>query len=163
MHRFGYFAAVAAALVLASGCYSVQPIATAKPVPGSRLEMSINDEGRVALGGSMGPEIKRVEGDLLSQDDNDYVLSVKGVNYLNGIFQPWKGETVRINTRMVSGLCEKKFSKGKTILFVSAVALAATAINPPWVKPAISDDSTTTIGTPASRRPIVQFRLAWPR
>src|SRR3954471_7675061 len=102
MKRLAFLAATA--LALTTGCYAVEPVATAKPSPGTRVQMSITNEGRVALGGTMGPEIRRVEGTLLSQQESEYVVSVTGVNYLNGIFQPWRGETVRINTNMVSGL-----------------------------------------------------------
>ena len=161
MKRIAYV--TAAALVLTSGCYSVEPIAAAKPVPGTRVQMAINDEGRVALGGSMGPEIRRVEGNLMSQQDNEYVVSVTGVNYVNGLYQPWKGETVRIDSRLVSGFYEKKFSKGRTIAFAAAVALAATAIKPPWVKSAIPHDTTSIIHVDESRRPIGQIRIVIPR
>ena len=122
------------ALVLASACYDVQPMVSATPAPGTRLALSINDTGRVALGGTMGPEIRRVEGNLLNRDNNEYVLAVTGVNLLNGDFQKWDGETVRIQSSMVNGLYERRFSKGRTIAFVGLVALAAATIKVPWIK-----------------------------
>jgi hypothetical protein len=112
-------------MVLSGGCYSVEPLATITPSPGAHLALAINDGGRVALGGSMGPEIGRVEGNLLSKQDSTYVLSVVGVNYLNGTFQKWQGETVRINSSMVSGFYQKRFSTGRTILFATGASAAA--------------------------------------
>lgn len=128
MHRPIPFAIVA--LLSSVGCYSVQPSATPTPAPGTRVELAITDAGRVQLGGSMGPEIRRVDGKFLARQDNDYVVSVTGVSYLNGIFQAWQGETVRIKPDMMAGLYEKKFSKGRTIAFAAAVGLVGAAILP---------------------------------
>src|SRR3954463_14171494 len=100
--------------LLASSCYSLQPTLGSAPVPGTRLAFAINDVGRVALGGSMGPELRQVEGNLQSKDGDDYVVKVAGVELLQGGFQSWAGETVRINSKYVSAVYEKKFSPGKT-------------------------------------------------
>jgi hypothetical protein len=161
MDRLTFLAA--GALVLAGGCYSVEPIASAKPVAGTHVQMSINDDGRVALGGSMGPEIRRVEGNLLAQDGNEYVVSVSGVNYLNGIFQPWKGETVRIDTKMVSGLYEKKFSKGRTIAFAVAATAVGVALRPRMVQSSFPDPDSLPPGSQSSRRPVTLIRIGLPR
>jgi hypothetical protein len=110
---------------LLSSCYSLQPSTVATPAPGTRLAFAINDVGRVALGGSMGPELLRVEGNLQSKDDDAYVVSVSGVQLLNGGFQTWAGETVRIHSSYVSAVYEKKFSKGRTALLVAAAASVA--------------------------------------
>jgi hypothetical protein len=123
MRRFASIAAIVATLT--TGCYSVEPLATLSPTPGTRLALSINDGGRVALGGSMGPEIGKVEGNLISKQDSTYVLSVIGVDYLNGTFQKWQGETVRINSAMISGFYTKRFSKGRTAVFLAGATAAA--------------------------------------
>jgi hypothetical protein len=112
--------------LLTTSCYSLQP-AAAVPVPGTRVALAINDVGRVALGGSMGPELLRVEGSLQSKDGDDYFVNVSGVELLQGGFQSWAGETVRINSSYVSAVYEKKFSKGKTLL-ASAVVVAGVAL-----------------------------------
>jgi hypothetical protein len=112
--------------LLASGCYSLHPTSVAVPEPGTKLAFAINDVGRVALAGSMGPELRRVEGSLQSKDGDDYVVNVSGVELLQGGYQTWAGETVRINSSFVSAVYEKKFSKGKTAIAVGAVAVVAT-------------------------------------
>jgi hypothetical protein len=122
MRRLTSFAAI---VLVLTGCYAVEPLATTSPVPGTRLALAINDGGRVALGGSMGPSIGKVEGNLISKQDSTYVLSVLGVDYLDGTFQKWQGETVRINTGMVSGFYTKRFSKGRTITFIAGATAAA--------------------------------------
>jgi hypothetical protein len=117
--------------LLSSGCYTLQPTVVAVPEPGTRLAFTINDVGRVALGGSMGPELRRVDGHLQSKDGDDYFVNVVGVELLQGGYQTWAGETVRINSSYVSAVFEKKFSTGKTILATTAVVgiVAALAFN----------------------------------
>ena len=109
-------ATVAGTGLLTAGCYSLQPAAAATPEPGTRLSFAINDAGRVALGGSMGPELRRVNGSLNSKEGDDYFVNVSGVDLMYGGFQTWAGETVRINSSYVSAVYERKFSKGRTIL-----------------------------------------------
>ena len=109
--------------LLTTSCYTLQPSAAAVPAPGTRLAFSINDVGRVALGGSMGPELRQVEGNLQAKDGDDYVVSVRGVELLQGGYQTWAGETVRIKSSYVSAIYEKKFSAGKTAMAVGGAAL----------------------------------------
>jgi hypothetical protein len=161
MHRS--FRLALTSLTLAAGCYSVEPLATT-PTPGTRLAISLNDGGRVALGGAMGPEIRRVDGNLMAKQDSEYVVSVTGVNYLNGTSQAWQGETVRINTSMVAGLQERKFSKGRTIALVGAVALFAGSFKTfglPWSGREEPPEPPT--GSESSRRPYRPFVFRVPR
>ena len=118
--------ASATAMVLCVGCYSLQPIVGPFPALGTTVAVSINDAGRVALGGSMGPAIDEVEGRLVQRDSAEYVLSVATVRFLRGGEQTWTGERVRIKSEFVSVMKEKKFSRGRTAL-ISAVALGAVA------------------------------------
>jgi len=105
---------------LAMGCYTLQPVA-GNPLPlGTEIGLDINDAGRVALGGSMGPEIRQVEGRLVSRDSAEYVVAVSMVHLLRDGEQVWTGERIRIKTEFVSGVREKKLSKGRTAVAVGA-------------------------------------------
>ena len=75
----------------------------------------------------MGPEISRIEGRLVQKDNTDYVVAVSVVNLLRGGEQTWRGEQVRIRQEYVSGLYEKKFSKGRSIA-AGAVAVGVIAV-----------------------------------
>ena len=119
-------AVIVSAMVLCVGCYSLQPIVGPTPSLGTTVAVSINDAGRVALGGSMGPAIDEVEGRLVQRDSTEYLLSVVTVRFLRGGEQTWTGERVRIKSEFVSVMKEKKFSRGRTAL-ISAVALGAVA------------------------------------
>ena len=60
----------------------LEPIRGSSPVLGTRVALDVNDVGRVALGGSMGPEIDRVEGRLIERDNGEYLLGVTSVSLL---------------------------------------------------------------------------------
>ena len=86
--------AVAGLLVLA-GCYTYEPARTA-PQPGHEMAWDINDTGRVALRGAMGPEISQIEGRLIQKTDTDYLVSVSLVHLLRGGEQTWSNKEVRL-------------------------------------------------------------------
>jgi hypothetical protein len=88
--------------------------------------MDINDQGRVALGGQLGPEISQIEGRLVSRDSTDYVIAVSTIRLLRGGEQVWRGEQVHIRSSYVSTMYERRFSKGRTAA-VTAIGIAAVA------------------------------------
>ena len=120
--RIGFFALVASL----AGCYTLQPARGGVPELGTAVAFDINDAGRLALGGSMGPEIAQVEGRLVQREATDYVLSVNAVRLLRGGEQTWRGEEVRIKPEFVTASYEKKFSKGRTAV-ITAIGLGAAA------------------------------------
>jgi hypothetical protein len=129
-----YFRLVAiAASVLVTGCYVLQPVTSTGPTPpvGTKVALDVNDVGRVALGGSIGPEIGRIEGRLLSQENGEYVVAVSLVQFLRGGEQTWTGEQVRIKKEYVGTTYERRFHKGRTIALSTAIAggLLAVAIS----------------------------------
>ena len=109
------------------GCYSTRPIAGQSTALGSVLVISINDAGRAALAGSMGPSISDIEGRLLERDSSEYVLAVAQIHMFGGGDQVWSGEKVRIKSEFVNTVSEKKFSRTKTGL-ISAAAVGVVAI-----------------------------------
>ena len=118
------------AAVLVAGCYELQPVNGPTPAVGTQIAFDVNDAGRVALGGSMGPEIAQIEGRLIEKGSADYLVAVSAIHMLRGGEQVWSGEPVRIKSEYVASVYEKKFSKGKTIALtaigVGVVAIIAT-------------------------------------
>lgn len=112
------------------GCYTLQPTGGVTPVLGRIVGLDINDAGRVALGGSMGPSIARVEGRLVSRDSAEYVVAVTDVHLLGGDDQVWSGETVHIKSGFVSSMLERRLSVVRSVALgvagVGAVAILAT-------------------------------------
>jgi hypothetical protein len=109
------------------GCYTTRPIAGQSTALGSTLLININDAGRAALAGSMGPSISEIEGRLLERDSSVYVLAVAQIHMFGGGDQVWSGERVRIKSEFVNTVSEKKFSRTKTGL-ISAAAVGVVAI-----------------------------------
>jgi len=110
-----------------AGCYTLQPVGAVVPHEGTKVAFGVNDMGRAALGGSMGPEIDQVEGNLLESDTDAYLLSVTSVRSLRGGEQRWAGEAIRIKREFVSNTYVRKFSASRTVAVsaLGAVAIAA--------------------------------------
>jgi hypothetical protein len=115
-------AIIAAAMGLLTGCYTLQPV-RGTPEPGTQLAFDVNDAGRVALGGSVGPEISQIEGRLIQRDNGEYLLGVTSVAMLRGGVQVWKGEQVRIKPEYVGNVYTRQLDKTRSALL--GVALAA--------------------------------------
>lgn len=113
--------------ILLVGCYTLQPTGGAVPKPGTIMGFDINDVGRVALAGPMGPEIEQVEGRLVEKDSNEYVVAVTGLHLLRGGEQVWHGEMVHIKTEYVSSLYERRFSAARSVA-MGAAGIGAIAI-----------------------------------
>lgn len=106
---------------LLSGCYTLQPARSGyTPQIGDEMAFDITDAGRVALGGSMGPEIGQIEGKLISRENAEYLVGVTTVHFLRGGQQTWNGEQVRIKSEYVGSTYERHFSKGRTIALGAA-------------------------------------------
>ncbi len=135
--------------VLVAGCYSLEPTTNPTPEVGKVMAFDINDAGRVALGGAMGPEIGQIEGRLLSRD-SDYVVSVSAVRLVRGGEQSWSGEPVHIKPSYVSSIYERRYSTGRTLAASAlgvgiVVALATRSILGSGAQdPAMPTDTGTT-------------------
>lgn len=100
---------------VASGCYINTPIVAA-PVAGDRLDLELNDRGRVGLGESVGPAATTLEGMLQSQTDSAYMIRVASVGYVNGQSNKWNGEPLTVQKDFVKDLSERRFSRGRSLL-----------------------------------------------
>jgi len=110
-----------------AGCYTLKPVTGAAPKPGMTVAFDVNDVGRVALGGTMGPEIGQIEGKLLEDGSGEYLLSVSLVRLLRGGEQTWNGEQVRLKPEYLGNTYERRFSLGRSLAIgaLSAGGLAA--------------------------------------
>jgi len=104
----------------------MQPVGSVVPRVGNGVALDVNDAGRVALGGTMGPEIGQIEGRLVQHDNAEYLVAVTAVHLLRGGEQPWAGEQIRVKDEYVSGVYQRTFSPGRTIA-LTAVGVAAVA------------------------------------
>ncbi len=130
MRALKYQAALAALVALfapLAGCYTLQPANGAAATIGSRVVLEVNDAGRVALGPHVGPEVRTIQGRLVSTQEGEYVVAVDAVRFFTTSDQTWTGEQVRLRTEHIRTTYERRFSRGRTIAFAAASAGVITA------------------------------------
>ncbi len=109
------------ALLTGTGCYALQPVSGGvAPEAGARLDVTLNDAGRVALGPLIGAEVDRIDGTLLEKDSAGMTLAVKHVIGLNGSTQIWSDELVRVQDEHIRQLARRQFSPGRTAVLGAA-------------------------------------------
>lgn len=124
-----------------AGCYSLQPVSAASPELGTVVAYDVNDAGRAALGQSVGPEIRQLEGRLVQKSDAEILLAVTAVRTFRGGEQVWKGERVTLKPEYLGNTYTKKFSTGRTII-ASAITLGAfVALATQGIIPGIGGDN----------------------
>jgi hypothetical protein len=128
--------AVLLTLFVGAGCFAAQPVSTgAVPEVGSRLDVTLNDAGRVTLGPAIGSGVERIEGVLLEKDSSGMSLSVKHIFLLNGSVQIWSDELIRVEDSQVLTLSLRRFSAARTAVLGAAgiggfALMVASGLNP---------------------------------
>lgn len=118
---------IAALGVVLMGCYTYQPVAGVVPEVGMQVAFDVNDAGRVALGGQMGPEIAQVEGQLVQKDSGSYLVAISTVRLLRGGEQVWTGEQVRLKSEYLGSAYQRRFSAGRSVALGAAALGGFTA------------------------------------
>ena len=113
--------AVLAAGVLA-GCYTYVPLESSMPA-GTVVSLTLNDRGRAAMGDSLGPSVRTVEGGLHLETDSTYELRVTRVDHLNGLVNIWTGEAFTIPKQFATAARERRLSRTRSL----AVGIAGAA------------------------------------
>lgn len=111
--------------VAAGGCYTYTAYPHDRPQPASVIAVQLNDRGRVAMEGNVGPEVRSIEGQVVSADDSTMILSVQRVRGLDGVSSRWAGEHVSIRTEHVRLINARRFSAGRTAVFVGSITASA--------------------------------------
>jgi hypothetical protein len=117
---------VAVAALFAGGCYTYTPLYTA-PSAGTRIEIGLNDRGRVALENNVGPEVVTLQGLLRAVTDSQMTLAVYEVTSLYGGTTRWNGERVVIRPEHVRTMRERRYSRPRTIAMLSVLASGTAA------------------------------------
>jgi hypothetical protein len=115
-------------LPLLAGCYTMVPIATMQPAPGTKVTVLLNDEGRMQTAQQVGPYTMRIDGQLVQATESNYVLAVTDVVDIRGAHSKWTGETVPLPRSYVMTTYERKFSTPKTVIMVSALTAGFVAL-----------------------------------
>jgi hypothetical protein len=115
-------------LPLLAGCYTMLPLSTMQPAPGTKMTLLLNDEGRMNTAQQVGPYTMRIDGQLVQATESNYVLAVTDVVDIRGAHSKWTGETVPLPRSYVMTTYERKFSTPKTVVLVGAVTAGFLAL-----------------------------------
>ena len=142
--------AVVAGLLLlpnATGCYSNVPVWEGTPAPSSEITVGLSDRGRKLLAAQLGPGVRHVTGRLVSVTDSVYVVKVTSVDYVStGIAGSWTGEEVNVSRDLVSGVTERRLSRGRTWL-AAGLVVAGLALTTTIAIKGFGSDAGNTKGT----------------
>ena len=114
------------ALLALSACYTYVPITSTPPV-GEQMALEVTDKGRVELADRFGPGLLRVEGRLVGDSAEQYILNVFGVSQIDGTSSAWSGERLRIPHEYVGKFEARELSKSRTVVAATAATVAVVA------------------------------------
>jgi hypothetical protein len=109
-----------AACCLLAGCYSYRPMPAVDavvPTPGTQVEARLTTAGAADLALQVGPDVLRVQGQVVSADSSGVTLAVTRVETARHIGSDWKGEHVLLPRADIASLRTRKLSVGATALF----------------------------------------------
>lgn len=115
------------AMAFQAGCYRYVPMGAVTPVLGEKYAFDITDAGRVGLADRLGPGVLKVEGTLVRRTEDSFVVSVAGIDLINGGSSHWTGEQVPLNAGYVGHMEKRQFSPGRTAVAIGAAALGLAA------------------------------------
>jgi hypothetical protein len=122
------FAGLLIVLQLA-GCYQYVPVRGTELPIGSRVTVSVNDRGRIALAEPVGPGVRRIQGLLLANTDSAMAVSVSSVQYYDlAVPAVWAGERVELAPDHIAEVREWRLSRTRTWLAAGLLALGAAAL-----------------------------------
>lgn len=117
---------LAFASLLLCGCYVSVPVNTPSPALGTKVEVTLTDDGSQSLARYLGRNVTGVDGRLVSANDSSLSLSVSQVSLSDGDDQFWKGEQVALPRNAIAAIRQKKLSVWRSSLLAGAL-LAAVA------------------------------------
>lgn len=116
-------------LPVLAGCYTLVPVASLQqPAPGTKVQVLLNDEGRMNTAQQVGPYTMRIDGEVVQASESNYVLAVTDVVDIRGAHSKWTGETVPLPRSYVMTTYEKRFSTPKTVLLLGTVTAGFVAL-----------------------------------
>ena len=122
MRRKSRLGVAAAALSATQACYNYVPLETTTPPVGERIAFEISDRGRVGLSNRFGPGLAQIEGTLVGNQGNDYVINVYRVSQISGSSAIWSGEETRLDREYVGQVRSRQLSKLRTGLLIGGLA-----------------------------------------
>ena len=115
------------AIVFSNGCYAYMPQASTSTPAGREFQLSLSDSGSVVLSPVVGPAADAINGRIVSQTNDVFVVAVTSVHQRDGQETRWRGERIDVSKRLVNRADERQFSPTRTGLFTGIAAAAFVA------------------------------------
>src|SRR5437870_567407 len=122
--RAARMAMVAALAPTLHACFEYRPLTTTTPPLGQSVALEITDQGRVTLSERFGAGLAEIQGRVVGNEGNEYVVNVYRVSQINGASAAWSGEETRIDRSFVGTIKGRTFSPVRTTLFSLASGTA---------------------------------------
>ncbi len=113
-----------ACLIMTTACYTYEVKAPTDIVAGQRIEVVVNNIGRVAVTADLGEDVAKIDGDFVSLTDSVLKIRVTEMSFLNESTSEYPGSVISIPRLGVVSVSTKQFSRSKTTI----VAVGLTAL-----------------------------------
>jgi hypothetical protein len=114
-------------LALPGACYGYYPVTGATPT-GRDVQLTLTDSGAVILAPRIGPSADMLYGRVAGDSASAMLLALTAVHQRDGNEVDWKGEHVAVSRPLIARLDERRFSRARTAVFGTALAVALIAI-----------------------------------
>jgi hypothetical protein len=104
-------------LLAVAGCYAFVPVSPSASHVGSTVQIALTDDGTLALTPSVGPSVGSIEGRLVSDSADTYVVSVSKTTRRDGAETDWRGEKVAIAHPLAAQVATRQISRTRTVAF----------------------------------------------
>ena len=109
-------------VLLLFGCYSYHALEYPTPASGTRVAAELTDAGSLQLASQIGPGVSSVRGEVVESSAEGLLLALSSVLGRNQQEMFWNGEQVRIPKSAVARVQQRRFSLGKSAVFMGVVA-----------------------------------------
>ena len=116
-----------AGVLTQAACYTYVAPSSAELTPGTRLDVALTDRGRADLADQIGSGVLRLEGRLLSNSPQEYVLGVTRVRAIDGTSSRWAGERLSISRDHVATVRERRLSRSRTTIAAATAVVVVAA------------------------------------
>jgi hypothetical protein len=126
-HRIHSVAALCT--LLAGACYEYVPARSTTSVLGRRVQLALTDSGSMVMASRVGPSVDAIEGTLLADSADAYVIGVTLTRARSGAETDWREERVVVPHPVVASFAERRLSRSRSTFagaLVSAGIVAAT-------------------------------------
>jgi len=100
--------------LLLGACYEYLPARDSATLIGRRVQLSLTDSGTVALARQTGPSVEAIEGDLVADSADTYIVRVAVTRTRSGAETDWRGERVSVPHVLVSSFAERRLSRSRS-------------------------------------------------